>query len=105
MFESLSELNETVDTLNCKPQSFPKDTEESLNCMAGIFAFFVSDWIFSEMFCRTDFEITTNFEFFSEVKTCFEPRVHLFPLIASFSAFSSNLIIIHRIVVRNWGPY
>ena len=78
IFESLIDLSDTVETLNCNPQSLPSATDEPLKWTIGVLFFLASDSILSEMFFLTDSEKTTKFEFFKEPKTCFEPNVHFF---------------------------
>jgi len=50
----VNELKEIADTLNCNPQSYPKDTDEKSKYTIGMFSFFAFSSIFSALFEGTD---------------------------------------------------
>ena len=100
----VNELKEIAETLNCNPQSFPKDTDEPSKWIVGTFSFFAFSSIFSALFVGTDSEITINLQFLIEAIICFTPIMRYFSLIASISAFSKSFVIMPCIAKLFWCP-
>ena len=50
----VNELKEIAETLNCNPQSFPKDTDEPSKWMIGMFSFCAFSSTFFALFVGTD---------------------------------------------------